>query len=41
MKNDEKIIGAGLLTGIASSLGCITPILVLTLGTSGVALSPD
>jgi len=32
-----KTIGAGLLTAIASSLCCITPVLVLISGTSGVA----
>ena len=29
MKKDKKLIGAGLLTAIASSLCCITPVLAL------------
>jgi copper chaperone CopZ len=37
MKKDKKLIGAGLLTAIASSLCCITPVLALILGTSGIA----
>jgi len=37
MKKNTKIIGAGLLTAIASSLCCITPVLALISGTSGVA----
>jgi len=37
MKKDKKIIGAGLLTAIASSLCCLTPVLALISGTSGVA----
>ncbi len=37
MKKDKKLIGAGLLTAIASSLCCITPILALLSGTSGIA----
>ncbi len=37
MKKDEKLIGAGLLTAIASSLCCITPVLALISGTSGIA----
>jgi len=37
MKKNNKIIGAGLLTAIASSLCCITPVLALISGTSGVA----
>jgi copper chaperone CopZ len=37
MKKDKKLIGAGLLTAIASSLCCITPVLALISGTSGVA----
>jgi len=37
MKKDTNIIGAGLLTAIASSLCCITPILALISGTSGMA----
>jgi len=37
MKTDNKLIGAGLLTAIASSLCCITPVLALLAGTSGLA----
>jgi copper chaperone CopZ len=37
MKKNNKIIGAGLLTAITSSLCCITPVLALISGTSGVA----
>lgn len=37
MKKGDKIIGAGLLTAIASSLCCITPVLALISGTSGIA----
>ncbi len=36
MKTDKKLIGAGLLTAIAASLCCITPVLVLIAGTSGL-----
>lgn len=37
MKTDKKLIGAGLLTTIAASLCCITPVLVIVAGTSGLA----
>jgi mercuric ion transport protein len=37
MKTDKKLIGAGLLTAIAASLCCITPVLALIAGTSGLA----
>ena len=37
MKTDNKIIGAGFFTAIAASLCCITPILALAAGTSGIA----
>ncbi|WP_392436512.1 mercuric transport protein MerTP [Cruoricaptor ignavus] len=37
MKTDKKLIGAGLLTAIAASLCCITPVLALISGASGVA----
>lgn len=37
MKTDKKLIGAGLLTTIAASLCCITPVLALVAGTSGLA----
>lgn len=37
MKKENKLIGAGLLTAIAASLCCITPVLALIAGTSGLA----
>ena len=37
MKTDKKLIGAGLLTAIASSLCCITPVLAIIAGSSGLA----
>ncbi len=37
MKKDNKLIGAGLLTAFAASLCCITPVLALIAGTSGLA----
>jgi mercuric ion transport protein len=37
MNTDNKIIGTGLLTAIAASLCCITPVLALIAGTSGLA----
>lgn len=37
MKKDNKLIGAGLLTAFAASLCCITPVLALVAGTSGLA----
>jgi len=39
MKKGEKIIGVSILTAIASSLCCITPVLALISGTSGIASS--
>ena len=39
MKKDNKLIGAGLLTAFAASLCCITPVLALIAGTSGLASS--
>lgn len=36
MKTDNKLIGTGLLTAIAASLCCITPVLALIAGTSGL-----
>jgi mercuric ion transport protein len=36
MKNENKLIGASLLTTITASLCCITPVLVLITGTSGI-----
>lgn len=37
MKTENKIIGVGFFTAIAASLCCITPILALVAGTSGIA----
>ncbi|MGS0747344.1 mercuric transport protein MerTP [Halpernia sp. GG3] len=37
MKSENKIIGAGLFTAITASLCCITPVLALIAGTSGIA----
>lgn len=37
MKTDNKLIGTGLLTTIAASLCCVTPVLALIAGTSGLA----
>ncbi|MGV8944951.1 MAG: mercuric transport protein MerTP [Lutibacter sp.] len=37
MKSDNRLIGAGLLTAITASLCCITPVLALIAGTSGIA----
>ena len=37
MKSENKLIGAGLLTAITASLCCITPVLALIVGTSGIA----
>lgn len=37
MKKENKLIGAGLLTALAASLCCITPVLALIAGTSGFA----
>ena len=37
MKKSKKLIGAGVLTAIASSLCCIVPVLVLVSGTTSVA----
>lgn len=39
MKNQSKLIGAGLLTALSASLCCITPVLALIAGTSGLASS--
>lgn len=39
MKKDNTLIGAGLLTAFAASLCCITPVLALIAGTSGLASS--
>jgi copper chaperone CopZ len=37
MKSENKLIGAGLLSPITASLCCITPVLALIAGTSGIA----
>ena len=37
MKSVTKLFGAGLLTAITASLCCITPVLALVAGTSGIA----
>lgn len=37
MKTNNKLIGTGLLTAVAASLCCITPVLALIAGTSGIA----
>jgi len=37
MKSDNKLIGTGLLTAFTASLCCITPVLALIAGTSGIA----
>jgi len=39
MKSENSIIGAGVLTAIAASSCCITPVLALIAGTSGLASS--
>ncbi|MCL6260138.1 mercuric transport protein MerTP [Aquiflexum sp. TKW24L] len=37
MKSENKLAGLGLLTAISASLCCITPVLALLVGTSGLA----
>ncbi|MFT4777635.1 MAG: copper chaperone CopZ [Flavobacteriales bacterium] len=37
MKRGNKLIGAGLLTAVSASLCCVTPVLALIAGTSGMA----
>lgn len=37
MKSENKLLGAGLLSAIAASLCCITPVLAIFAGTSGLA----
>jgi mercuric ion transport protein len=37
MKNENKLMGTGLLTALTASLCCITPVLALIAGTSGLA----
>ncbi len=39
-KNSNKaLIGSGIITAIAASLCCITPVLALLAGTTGIASS--
>jgi len=37
MKSDNKVVTVGILTAISASLCCITPVLALIAGTSGIA----
>jgi copper chaperone CopZ len=37
MKNNNKLISTGIITAIAASLCCVTPVLALIAGTSGIA----
>ena len=37
MRSENRLIGAGILTAITASLCCITPVLALIVGTSGMA----
>src|SRR5699024_8704794 len=37
MKSDNKLAGLGILTAISASLCCITPVLALLAGTTGMA----
>ncbi|MBO0331891.1 mercuric transport protein MerTP [[Muricauda] lutisoli] len=37
MKSNNKLLGLGILTAITASLCCITPVLALLAGTSGIA----
>lgn len=39
MKTENKLIGSGIITAMAASLCCITPVLTLIAGTSGLASS--
>ena len=39
MKSNKALIGSGIITAIAASLCCITPVLALIAGTSGMASS--
>ena len=39
MEINKKLIGAGILTAISASLCCITPVLAVIAGTSGLALT--
>ena len=37
MKNNNKLISTSIITPIAASLCCVTPVLALIAGTSGIA----
>ena len=37
MKNNNKLISTSIITAIAASLCCVTPVLALIAGTSGIA----
>ena len=37
MKKENSIIGTGIITAVAASLCCITPVLALLAGASGIA----
>jgi len=37
MEKSNKILGVGIFTAVAASLCCITPVLALLAGTSGIA----
>jgi copper chaperone CopZ len=37
MKSENKLVGAGILMAITASLCCVTPVLALIAGTSGIA----
>ncbi|PCJ96102.1 MAG: heavy metal transporter [Flavobacteriaceae bacterium] len=37
MKSEKKLIGAGILAAITASICCVTPVLALIAGTSGIA----
>ena len=39
MKKQNSLLGAGMLTAITASLCCITPVLAIVAGSSGIAAS--
>ena len=39
MKKQNRLLGAGVLTAITASLCCITPVLAIVAGSSGIAAS--
>jgi hypothetical protein len=39
MKKQQGILGAGVLTAVAASLCCITPVLAIVAGSSGIVAS--